>query len=386
MIRSNIKGTALLTALLIMGLLITVSLLISSLVLRENRVVKNLLSSGRAYYAAESGVELSLYGLYHQLPGWEPIDEGYLIAGISDDSVVEYRMDNRCETFPCVDSRFSFDRQADLDEELARTFYYQLDLNETVSLPLFVVDEDGAEILNVDDFTVEFFTPLNVREHLNLELNPDKIKGWDILRWKIIGLEDGTDATETISDFTAVSNGTDAVGPSWFGTVSCNEFPGRVVPKIICRPYAVEDVREVIAEDGTTVFSGICSNTQAREFYDYVGGVEDRVIEEENIAECYPIEQFLDNHHLNYLTLTNLFNPSVLKESLRPDMKEALSKLYIRVELFGDGQGGDQTVAEFAEIESNGYSGDTKQSLSVFVRRDSFMPVFNFSLYSTYGN
>ncbi len=385
--QKNIKGTALLTALLIMGLLLTVSLLISSLILRENRIVKDLLDSGKAYYAAESGVELSLYGLYNELPGWEPVENGYLIGQVGDKAVMEYRMNNRCATFPCVDEKFSFDLNGDLDEELAQSFYYALDLNQTISLPLFVVDESGADTLEVEDFTVEFFSPLNVREHLDLELNPDKIKGWDILRWKIMGFEKGSaDVTETISDFTAISNGTNAVGPSWFGTKSCDQLGDRLVPGIICQAYAVQDVKEIVNEDGSTTFSGICLNTEAREFYDYSGGRDDRIINEESIARCYPIKQFLNDHELNYLTLTNLFNPAVLKSELPADMKEALSKLYIRVELFGSEEGGNKTVAEFAEIESSGYSGDTKQSLNVYVRRDSFMPVFNFSLYSTYGN
>ena len=93
--QKNIKGTALLTALLIMGLLLTVSLLISSLILRENRIVKDLLDSGKAYYAAESGVELSLFGLYNELPGWEPVENGYLIGEVGDKAVMEYRMKSK---------------------------------------------------------------------------------------------------------------------------------------------------------------------------------------------------------------------------------------------------------------------------------------------------
>lgn len=372
------------TALLIMGLLLTVSLLISALILRENRIVDDLLASGKAYYAAESGVELSLYGLYHQLPGWEPVaDDAYRIVKLGDDSVVEYRMDNRCKTFPCVDENFEFDEADDLGEELARTFYYQLGLNETLSIPLFVVEDDGARVFDVSDFTVEFFSPLNFREHLDLELDQDKINGWDILRWKIMGFEGRggeVGPTETISDFTAVSAGTNSSRPSWFGTTSCNELENRSVNGIECLPYAPPaPPQEIVSEDVAASFSGVCLNTEAREFYNYFGEGENRRIDEEYIAECYSIKQFLDEHSLNYLTLSNLFNPAILKDGLPADQKEALSKLYVRVEL-----GGGETVSEFARIESNGYSDDKKQGLSVSVRRDSFMPVFNFSLYSTY--
>jgi hypothetical protein len=80
-------------------------------------------------------------------------------------------------------------------------------------------------------------------------------------------------------------------------------------------------------------------------------------------------------------------NPSILKKSYSAEERARLSKLYFRVELFGDlsdPNSNNQTVREYADIISNGYSGDTKQSISVSVKRGSFMPVFNFSLYSTY--
>ncbi|MFH1218662.1 MAG: hypothetical protein V1679_02375, partial [Candidatus Peregrinibacteria bacterium] len=82
-------------------------------------------------------------------------------------------------------------------------------------------------------------------------------------------------------------------------------------------------------------------------------------------------------HELNYLTLTNLMNPAVFKDDVN---KEAKSRLFFMVEMFDI-----ETVREFADITAVGYSGGTKQSINVKKQRGEFMPVFHFSLYSTYG-
>ena len=87
---------------------------------------------------------------------------------------------------------------------------------------------------------------------------------------------------------------------------------------------------------------------------------------------------------LNYLSLTNLMNPSMLRseidgKTLSVDDRMDMSKIYFRVETYDD-----STVRETADIIASGYSGDTKQTLKVNINRDSYMPVFNFSLYSTY--
>lgn len=390
MILRNKKGTALLVSLLIMGVLMAVSLLVSSLVLRENRVVKDLWDSGKAYYAAESGTELALFGVKTELPGWQPnaLDGEYRVAAIDDDTVFEYRVDNRCSGFPCFEEDdYDFEVNEDMSEDLAREFYYVLDLNETLSIPLFVVSADGQEVLDVSDFRVQFFSELDVKNDLAVEILDGDINGWDVLRWKILGLEPGDEVTETISDFTAFSDGTNAKKPSWFGSVDCGR-PGELDPGVRCLNY--QSVRTVGGQgvasglDISETLTGLCMQTEAREFYNYSGALNDREIEQEDIFDCYSIKTFLQNHTLNYLTLTNFFNPAVLEPGLSPDKKEAVSKLYVRVELFADDQGlGGETVREFAEIESHGYSGDNKQSLSVLLRKDGVMPVFNFSLYST---
>lgn len=383
----NRKGSALLVALLVMGVLMAISLAVSTLVLRETQVTRSLIDSGQAYYAAESGVELALYGLNHNLPGWQPTDDdGYEVAEISDFAVAEYRVNNRCKAFPCFDGDFDIAG----NPPPAKEFYYELDLNETLTIPLFIA-QDGGGRSDVGNFTVEFWSPLNPRVHLNLHGEEGALSSWDVLRWKVLGIEEGTNEPEAISDFTALSQfndgtATSADSPSWFGTVNCNEYDGdaRYSNEIDCVGYGGGAEIAPVSEDQVAVdVTGSCDNTQAREYYDYSGEGAARSVAVENITPCYSIKTFLDDHFLNYLTLTNFMNPAVI---LAGNDREALSKLFVRVELFPsdeDGRG-SETVREFSHIKANGYSGDSKRTLDVRLQKGSFMPVFNFSLYSTY--
>lgn len=389
------KGSALLTALLIMGVLMSVSLALSSLVLREIYTTREVLDAGKAYYGAESGIEVSLYNIKHNLPGWETDEKDFVSLRVDDEQsvVTEYKVDNTCNAYPCFGSDFNV-KSAESD---LTAFYDVLDLNESITIPLFVVIE-GKE-RKVKDFTVEFYGIFDPNTDLKIEGNKFKLSGWDVLRWKVLGISNDPSVknnTESVSDFTALSmlntsgekKSTNADNPSWFGSVSCNNAKGeRYTDKIKCNEYAYPDAgttqKAQIGEDLAKTVVGSCDNTKAREHYVYANG------ELQSTVECYPISDFLSGHKLNYLTLTNMMNPSVFREDKWLD-KAAMSKLYFRVELFGeDGRPltenyGNKTVREYAEIVSNGYSGDSKQSISVNLKRDSFIPVFNFSLYSTF--
>lgn len=374
----NRKGSALLVALLVMGVLMAISLALSSLILREIRSTKETIDSGRAYYAAESGIEKALYGLHNNLPGWETKEKKFVPLKISDDNqtVAEYRVDNTCSAYPCLDG--SYDKSTAPSDDY--TVYYDvLDLNESITIPLF----NGN--VPVQDFTVEFFPNFSIDNFdpkIKKQLG-NNLSSWDILRWKIFGIY-RSDAvqkvTESISDFTASANlspslSTNAKQPSWFGTDNCSQMSDRYQPEITCIPYGgVPDEIKIGAEESKS-FIGICTNKEAREYYLYNGT---RELDPENIQACYSIKQFLLNHDYNYLTLTNMMNPSVFDPGLTAEQKQILSKIYFRVEL-----GAGKTVREYADLSANGYSGNSKQSINVKVKRGSFMPVFNFSLYST---
>ncbi len=374
------RGSALLVALLIMGILLVVTIALSTLIFRESRITKGLLDSGRAYYAAESGVEIALYNLENRLPGWEP-EQGRGFFGVDENksAVGEFVVRNRCNSYPCFDEEDFDVASAAANPEV---FYDVLELNESINIPLFIV-EDGEEV-PVENFVVQFFTLFDPSEVLRIESDDDVMK--NVMRWKVFGIpEDSREnlRTEAISGYTALSNityGMHGVGeeffrtraeqPSWFGTMDCFEGEERFMEKgISCIPH--------------DAYRGVCRFDEAKEFYEY-----DQEGHVEAIHDCYPISDFMGSHRLNYLSLTNLINPDLFKQegvdAVTDLEKEMYSKIYFRVELFGEEEGEGETVREVAEITSSGYSGDSRKSINVRVRRGSFMPVFYFSVYSTY--
>ncbi len=427
LLRNN-KGSALLVALLIMGILVSISVVLSILVFREARVTRDLVDAGKAYYAAESGVEIALYGLKHNLPGWEPEydidrDAKSFSVGVNDagefTSAGELTVDNRCQAYPCFDEDF------DVSGLPTKAFYDVLDLNEAITIPLFTV-EAGVEV-PVGDFVVEFFAPFSPQEHLRI--GGEELSGWDVLRWKLFGIRDEEPKrTETVSDFTAVKMiqgsiydesgqllegqiNTHAATPSWFGSRSTGcegDESQRYTTGIDCLPYSEGhsdsiDVESIDDDSGgeqlsdytqrADIYDVGCWPWEAREYYryEYQSFDGERYLPTENIEDCFNIKEFMGSHDLKYLTLTNLVNPAVFNDEIQANTlkKEALSKLYYRVEFFEDEtkpypETGNETVREYASITSKGYSGDNAQSINVKIKRDSFMPVFNFSLYSTY--
>jgi len=380
----EVRGTALLVALLVMGVLIALSLALSSLIIGESRSTMQLMDSGKAYYAAESGIEQALYNLDTNLPGWEGKEANIGKAG--ENAVFTYDVKNQCNSYPCFDDDYNTATMSPND------FYDILELNETVTIPLFTVEEVNGvpEIQVVKNFTVEFYANFDPISDL-IFTETSALSGWDVLRWKVFGLRDTGDgfATESIHDFTAVSalhnikTGEDfsshAGSPSWFGTINCNNGSNRDPNiNIECPFYTI--AANVDLEEGL-----ICDNTQARDFYLYDAEKFQAKL------PCFSIKDFLDRNDpdnfagatgLNYLTLTNMMNPAMLSPDVYDNVERLIaSRIYFRVETFED-----DTVREFASITSDGFSGDSKQSLSVNIKRDSYMPVFNFSVYSTYGS
>jgi len=371
-LRDN-RGTALLTAMLVMGVFIAISLALSTLIVRELRVTRDMLDAGKAYYAAESGVEEALYHLDKNLPGWH----GEFDKSISDEVKFDYSVKNTCNVYPCLDDEY------DLSNAPLKAYYDVLDLNETATIPLFTVDEDG-NVHSVKNFTVEFFAGFDPAQDLKIK----NTSSWDVLRWKVFGMKNSPEfgyTTDSIDDFTAVAAGHTASGdevyagaesPSWFGSVDCDEQSERVNDNIKCQAYAVS---EGSAKAGNY---RPCTNTEARDYYFYVGG------EVDSVKACYPISDFMGSHQegfegatgLNYLSLTNMMNPAVFKDEIAGASEiAAKSRIYFRVETYGD-----EVVRQAADITASGVSGRSKQSLNVQMDRDSYMPVFNFSVYSTY--
>ncbi len=371
--KSAPRGTALLVALLVMGILTSVSLGVSALVVREMGATRLVLDSGKAYYAAESGIELALLQLEENLPGFEK-------AG-SDGGQFDWTIKNLANEYPYLD-----EEKFDPTDAPLTVYYGMMNLNQSVTIPLYVVGEDGI-VRNVEKFLVQFYAGFD-RDDLSVDIDPSFLTSWDVLRWKIYGLTTGVSSggTESINDFTAVSflvSGddemqTNAMIPSWFGSHDCTEFD--MPDGIQCATYAnqshtvFEEVHTVSADGEDLVqdvYAGTCLPTEAREHYSYEFG------QAAEVSHCYKISEFLNKHNYNYLSLTNLMNPLVFKRGYDESEKALLSRLFYRVQLGV----GDQVVREFADITSVGESGDSSIRLNVLKKRDSVLPVFNFALY-----
>ena len=380
----NQKGTALLTSMLVMGILTSVSLAISVLVVREIGVTRLTLDSGKAYYAAESGVELSLLALENNLPGFQYPGEGVEVE-LGDSSAV-FDIKNRANVYPYFDPE-EYDLGSSIVKDNPTVFYDVLDLNESITIPLFIVDEDGIE-QEIDKFVVQFYVDFEAGDLKFKEILSERLLvDWDILRWKIHGLNKDTLDTESINDFTAATftSGGDMTSPSqpsWFGSVNCQEGVDMENDPIECVLYSGERLQTPLQlEDGQYIYNTICLPTEAREYYRHVvdGDIQ--------VEGCWGIDEFLENHNLNYLTLTNMMNPAVF-ENADWEFRKSKSKLYYRVEVYGNGitRSGDgdvEIVREFADITSTGTSGESTVTLNMKKKRDSYIPVLNFALYHT---
>lgn len=396
------RGSALLVSILVMTVLISVSMIMSTLLFREINISTSVFDAGKSFYAAESAAEVALYKVRSNLPGWEPepnIDEEFTALKIDDDldAVAEYSVSNRCSASPCLDENYN---TISLGENL-RPLYGVLEQNESVTIPLFVVDENGQEI-PVGDFVVQYFVTFN--PSIDFIPNASSLPSVDVLRWKIFGLKDysGDIVSESIGDFVpayALRDNSAPEGkispsnytnPSWFGTVNCNNLQeqsgeNRYSSLIRCNPYSFQEGERVAIGDNVAErYIGQCFGTQASEFYD-LG--PDRELDREDIQNCYSIQKFVKEHELNYLTLTNLVNPGLFKER---GQREKF-RIYYRVEFFRNNadfgkETGGVSSADFTRIEANGYAGDSKKTVEVELKKGEALPIFNFSLYATRGS
>lgn len=403
------RASALLVAVLVMGILLTLTMGLSSLVVREITQTADLVNSGKAYYAAEAGIENALLDLHQNLPGYETRDQ----PGAEDDWVTggsagglnyRYKISNRGNSYPY----FQDDKPVFLSPGVAVTkdFLYAgngyrdqtyniLPLNKTVTIPLFIqtVDAAGSKVIkNVDGFLLEYYVNFDDDLQNLYSFGGDSYKHLDVLRWKVFGqTKDGTGKTDAISDFFPSKPGDSADNPvCLIGTtedwrsiddtgVDCN------IP-----------VLSISGADGQ--ISDNTSNfvTAARECYfsDAGGLVAPKVEDEVNaIQKGCDIHTFITSHEKNYLTITNVVNPDVIGITNlegQDDDELAASKANIYYRVIARGDQGDDAEAkdvlplEYAQISADGFGpNNLKQSIDAKIKLNSFLPVFNFSLYRT---
>lgn len=415
------QGSALLIAVLVMGILLTLTLGLSDLVIREIRQTSDVVAAGKAYFAAEAAVENALLDLHEQLPGYETPSSGSTSPCDNTNQYYAVRDDQNNPSFdpghpPCyrilskADKTYnnvpSFDADKPIflngsDVPTNVNFVYtdhpeatfkDLPLSETAVVPLYSATGDsGSPYANVTDFLIEYYVNYqdeNLQQQLtSVGINPQELINLDVLRWKIFGRPNASSApdpakvhTDAISDFFPADVNASATQPMCIGTdqglAGSSLNPGGCL-------FPVFD------PGGDSAQQGASGNlwSAARECYLSDSSSQGQL---NNIQKACTISDFINSHDQNYLVLTNIINPDVLfpGQSLNNAETKAKLTIHYRVIAKSSGQEGENNprlVREAASISADGYSanGQVKQSIDVKINQSSFLPVFNFSLYHT---
>lgn len=386
-------GSALLVAILVMGILLTLTLGLSDLVIREIRQTSDVVAAGKAYFSAEAGIENALLDLHENLPGYEtvhPSDPSNQYVSLEDAATgldARYRILNKADKVPYFDPDkpiFLGPSQVPTNVNFVysdhpEATYNELPLSESVVIPLYSAKEDGTAD-RVDDFLIEYY--FNYQDiDLNIAgLQTNDLRNLDILRWKIFGKPDpalvsdssAAARTDAISDFFPAAYDASSNTPMCIGTddtlAPTGAGQGCLFPVLASSAYSTDANLWGAARECYATDSGSAGGALA------------------NIQKACTIKNFIEGHVQNYLVLTNVINPDVIMPGLNINTAEAKQKLKIFYRVVArPGEGEPKLVREAASISADGYASNrqVQQSIDVKINQSSFLPVFNFSLYHT---
>lgn len=312
------EGSALLVALVIMAVLLTLSLGVSELLISALRDSRNLIETTKAWYAAEAGIEHALLSVSDNTPGFEEQKEVNLDENIKG----TFSLHATAKEIPVKEA---------YEIESAKDLYADLHLNESITIPLFRGPKPEDKVQN---FRVDYYLAPDIQlrgGHIDNDL--------DILRWKIFGIaSDG--AMEVINEFVPANQGNSAESPTCIGTsAKCYN--------------AAKFYKRVLSSDGTTEF---------------------------DLVERFPIATFLQEHTQNFLVLTNVANVDVIAGVLSLEEKKKIANIRYHI-IEEDGQA--RLTLPTIQITASGEVNGTRQSIATSLRRETFLPVFNYALYRT---
>lgn len=403
-LRSVCQGSSLLVAILVMGILMTITIGLSNLIIQEIRQTTDLVAAGKAYYSAEAGIENALLDLREHLPGYEvgctgENESDFKDQKIDDDLHYRYRICNKGNSYPYFDKDKPVFLTSDMGvtrdvlyEQHPEATYNVLPLNSTVTIPLFVENEDGS-IKDVHKFLIQYYVNFDTDDELTLDGYGQlslKLQDFDILRWKVFGTPSPSNPltagkTEVISDYFPAFQGDSATTPVCIGSsIDFDEWQGCKVPVI----EFVNEQEDYFAEEDESAFEDVPQSLAnvwsiARECYLKDAG---EVVAATDIHKGCSIETFVKSHTKNYLTLTNIVHPEIIGIN-DPDKRAQKANIYYRVIAKDDEDVTSEKVLvrQGADISADGYASSdrVKQSLEVHFKSGSFLPVFNFSLYRT---
>jgi hypothetical protein len=391
------SGSALLITILLMGLLITITLALSSLVIREISVTQSIVNANKAFYAAEAGVENALYDLSTHGPGYEPSPTSENTQLENSGTEFKYEISNRADKLPFFDDKnpiYIVDtgdkctisdagnpfaiavNKNTLYAEHPQCTYRRLGLNQTVVVPLFITNSDG-NVTDASDFMVQYYLPF---DHLENEFRNIELKNFDILRWKIYGspINGDTNKTESIADFYPAIDGSSSKDPVCIGTFteSTSDQERCHIPVIAKKSGASDDQDD----DYIANAARECYMTDAGALVTSNLSIKGTTSEGGKTGVCV-MKDFTISHKNNYLILTNMINPQLvgINDPLRQDLSNA--DIYYRVVT----RDNELLPKDYAEIRADGFAanGTVVKSLDVNYRPKDYLPVFNFSLYRT---
>lgn len=176
LLQKNRDGSALLIALIIMGILLTIAIGVSELLIRSVRDSKQLIDRTKAWYRAEAGIETALVKVTRNPPGYEEKEER------NNTNNFGYSISAAATTVP----ELPYPEASDAES------FSELLMGQTVSIPLFSGTNPAQGI-------TRFKLVYKIEPKLKIEGGrlPEAL---DILRWKIFGRTlDGTQ-TEVINE------------------------------------------------------------------------------------------------------------------------------------------------------------------------------------------
>jgi hypothetical protein len=410
------QGSSLIVTLLLMAILLVMTLGLSMLTITELRQTGDVVGAGKAYYAAEAGIENALLDLNSHLPGFQTAnvagadEEGWV--GMEDgDFSYRYRVRNQGDAYPYFDDDTpvflpaygGMPKQVLYTQHPEET-YSILTLNQTVTIPLFIDCGDGVNYKDVKKWLLQYYVDFDTDPDNTLQLGT-RIQDFDILRWKLFGEPIVPDPlapsrTHAISDFYPASENDGPTRPVCIGSdidLALGEY-NDMKNQTCTIPVAkyVNITSEDIADWQTNQVEPdpVLENSwgQARECYtrDAGAGVAPSA---SGVQQGCNISSFMSYHRKNYLTITNVVNPDIIGIT-DPVLRAAKANIHYRIiaepdatESCPDDMGSDEDIMarDYAQISADGYANDGlyRQSIDAKLKLNSFLPVFNFTLFRT---
>jgi len=402
------KGSSLIVTLLLMAILLTLTLGLSMLTISEIRQTGDIVGAGKAYYAAEAGIETALLELNEHLPGFQTKSvsgadaDGWILVEL-DDLSYSYRIGNQGDKYPYFEDDspvfltpgIGITKQA-LYQQHPEETYNILGLNQTVTIPLFIDCGDGSSFKDVKKWLLQYYVDFDTDPDNKLQLGT-KIQDFDILRWKLFGEPIVPDPlapsrTHAISDFYPASENDGPTKPVCIGSDINLAVQDCIVPVAKYVNITSEDIADWQTNKVDPGSLLVQAWGEARECYTKDAGSL-VAPSTSGIQQRCNIATFIETHSKNYLTITNVVNPDIIGIT-DPVLRAAKANIHYRIIAEPDptqscpgetASATDVMASEYARISSDGYANGTtyKQSIDAQLKLNSFLPVFNFTLFRT---